>query len=168
MPSPRIAFTEKNEIYFLTLTVIDWIPIFTNEEYFNIIIDNLKFYCNKINTRIFGYVIMLNHIHLIIQSDDAINFTKSLKGYTTKAILTKLQKDNRPYYKSLIVSGRIWQKTNMPILIYSEKFFNQKLDYIHNNPVEKGYVESPEDWIYSSARNYYNDDHSIIFVETEF
>jgi hypothetical protein len=56
----------------------------------------------------------------------------------------------------------------MPILIYSDRFFNQKLNYIHNNPVEKGYVEAPEDWIYSSARNYMRNDQSIIFVDTEY
>ena len=57
-----------------------------------------------------------------------------------------------------------WEKTNMPKIIESEKYFNQKLDYIHNNPIEKGYVDAAEDWTYSSARNYIRDDNSIIRI----
>ena len=50
-------------------------------------------------------------------------------------------------------------------VIRSEKWFFQKLNYIHNNPVKAGLVEMPEDWSYSSGRNYINGDHSVIKID---
>jgi REP element-mobilizing transposase RayT len=170
MPSPRINKFENEEIYFITLTVIDWIPIFTNKECFEIIIENLKVYSSKYEASIIGYVIMINHIHLLIRSNNTIKFVQSFKSYTTKILLNKIDAEKKSYliHSSIYKNKKIWQRTNMPILIYSAKFFNQKLEYIHNNPVEKGYVDKSEEWAYSSSRNYLNDDHSIMFVNTEY
>jgi REP-associated tyrosine transposase len=60
---------------------------------------------------------------------------------------------------------KIWQTGSHPISIESDKFFHQKLNYIHENPVRKGYVDKPEYWIYSSARNYYLNDHTVIKID---
>jgi REP element-mobilizing transposase RayT len=60
---------------------------------------------------------------------------------------------------------KVWQTGFHPIAIVNERFFRQKLDYLHDNPVRKGYVERAEHWQYSSARNYILDDHSVIPVE---
>jgi REP element-mobilizing transposase RayT len=170
MPSPRISKFENTEIYFVTFTVIDWMPIFTNKIYFDILIENLKIYSEKYNASIMGYVIMTNHIHLLIKSKDTIKFIQNFKSFTTRELLKHINDERKPYLVNSKVFSyqKIWQRTNMPILIYSDRFFNQKLNYIHNNPVEKGYVEAPEDWIYSSARNYMRNDQSIIFVDTEY
>ena len=69
------------------------------------------------------------------------------------------------YFKRRNQEFQVWHSQNWPVLIESEGFFNQKVDYIHENPVEKEYVSKPEDWIYSSARNYYLDDNSVIRVD---
>jgi lipopolysaccharide export system protein LptC len=63
--------------------------------------------------------------------------------------------------------NKVWQEGYHPKAILSEKMFNQKLEYIHNNPILKGFVEKPEYWKYSSARNYMNDDHSIIKLDID-
>jgi REP element-mobilizing transposase RayT len=60
---------------------------------------------------------------------------------------------------------KIWQEGSHPEAIESGEFFDQKLNYLHENPVRKGYVTRPEDWVYSSARNYYLNDHSIIRID---
>ena len=60
---------------------------------------------------------------------------------------------------------KVWQDGYHPIVLETEKFFCQKLDYMHKNPVRKGYVEWPEHWLYSSARNYVIGDHSVMRVE---
>ncbi len=62
--------------------------------------------------------------------------------------------------------NQVWQRENYPELIESEKFYLQKAEYIHNNPVKKYYVEKPEDWIYSSARNRIAFDNTIIEVDS--
>lgn len=164
----------KDCAYFLTFTVIDWIDIFTSIKCFNVPINALKFYQKELNLKLFGYVIMTNHIHLIAQCKDMIRFTKGFKSYTTREIKTLLKTDNRKYLEDLIKNSkknkslqkyRIWDYKNWPEYVESENFFNQKLNYIHENPVLKGYVEKEEDWLYSSARNYFLNDHSIIKVD---
>ena len=51
-------------------------------------------------------------------------------------------------------SFQCWQQDNHPIELANPFMIQQKLDYLHNNPVLAGFVEKPEDWLYSSARNY--------------
>ncbi|HEY5614884.1 MAG TPA: transposase, partial [Bacteroidota bacterium] len=60
---------------------------------------------------------------------------------------------------------KVWQQGSHPEAITSQKFFVQKLNYIHENPVRKGYVEKPEHWVYSSARNYFLGDDTIIKID---
>jgi len=94
----------------------------------------------------------------------------------TSRIITELLKAERRdsmlrvFRKAAIEDARgnqfkVWQPGFHPIYIISDYFFSEKLDYIHYNPVRKGFVKQPEEWEYSSARNYILGDHSIIMVE---
>jgi REP element-mobilizing transposase RayT len=100
---------------------------------------------------------------------------RDLKAHTSKKISALLKDENKQgslwaVYKSADFDGRgnihkVWQDGFHPIAVESEGFFIEKLQYIHENPVRKGYVEKAEHWKYSSARNYINEDHSIIKIE---
>jgi REP element-mobilizing transposase RayT len=99
---------------------------------------------------------MLNHIHLIVESDDMAGFVRDFKKHTSKQILKNIQ-SSEPQILYLFQSDsgfNIWAKTNMPKYIESETFLLQKINYIHNNPVKKGYVMRCEDWYWSSANEY--------------
>ena len=176
MPTPRIPKDYNNETIFLTITVIEWINIFTNKEYFDILLNSLKYCQKEKGLIIFGFVFMTNHIHLIVSSEknNLADIVRDFKSFTTFEIRKLLLSDRRKYilklidnsfYKKKDKKNQIWQRENYPETICSEKFFHQKLDYIHNNPVVKGYIEKLEEWIYSSARNYYLNDHSLIKVD---
>ena len=176
MPTPRINKENKNKIHFLTFTTIEWIDVFTKPKYFSLIINTFK-HCQK-NQGLFlyGFVIMTNHLHCLVSAKESYcleNIVASFKKFTTSQIKKLLEKDNRRYIPALIKTSyaknknnsfQIWQRENYPEIIESEKFFLQKLNYIHNNPVKKEYVSKPEDWLYSSARNYLLDDNSVIVV----
>ena len=176
MPTPRINRDNENSIHFLTLTIIEWMNIFTKPQYFKIIIDSLKF-CQKYKgLLLYEYVIITNHIHLISQAKNNYKLSQIIsdfKKHTTAEILKSLSLDNRKYILNLIkqsftrkkgYQNQIWQRENYPEIIESEIFYLQKAKYIHNNPVVKGYVNKCHDWLYSSARNRYLDDDSIIKV----
>jgi len=98
---------------------------------------------------------MINHVHMLVSSDDMIGFVRDFKKYTTKMILQNIEQ----FEPNLIIglfteedgSHKIWQEGNMPEKIESEKFFLQKLKYIVNNPVKRYYVSNPEYWYWSSA-----------------
>ena len=177
MPTSRISQDNENYTHFLTLTVIEWIDIFTKQEYFQVIIDSLK-YCRKNKgLLLYEYVIMTNHIHLLAQADENYKLSQIIsdfKKYTTRETLKLLENDNRKYIKNLIKNSfskkkgydnQIWQRENYPEFVANEKFYLAKANYIHNNPIKKGYVGKPEDWLYSSARNRIMDDNSIIELD---
>ena len=63
---------------------------------------------------------------------------------------------------------KFWMQRFDDEVIRNREMFLTKLRYIHNNPVKAGLVENPEDYKYSSARNYMFGDHSVIFVKTEW
>lgn len=179
MPTLRIHNENEYLLHFLTLRVIDWIDIFTKPIYFQSIINTLKYYQTNNKLLIYGYVIMTNHLHLIVQckKDKLSSTIKSFKSYTTHKAKKLLKTDNRKYILNLIKrtgskrkynNFQLWHSENWPIPLESDKLFMQKLTYIHNNPVVKNYVEQAEDWLYSSARNYILDDNSVIKIDKPY
>ena len=113
---------------------------------------------------IYAYVLMDNHIHLIVSSDNLNKEVANFKSYSARKCINYYieQNDrcmleqfalNKPVYRK-DRSYRFWQEGIHPNRIQGEKMMRQKIDYIHQNPVRKGFVDSPEDWIFSSAVNY--------------
>ncbi len=161
----RSAYKAPQEgLYFVTSTIIEWIPVFTSERYFKIITDSLS-YCqvNK-GLKIFAYVILDNHFHLIVYSDGLPGIMKSLKRHTAQKILDSLESDGKTwllnqfqFYKfnhKTECEHQIWQEGYHPQLISSDVMLEQKVEYIHMNPVKRGFVDEPEHWRFSSARYY--------------
>jgi len=177
MPTLRVAQENENRMHFVTLTVIEWIDIFTKPEYFKVIIDSLK-YCRKNKgLLLYEYTIMSNHLHLIVRAKEGHRLSQIIsdfKKHTTREIIKLLEKDNRKYILNLIrnsyskkegYDNQIWQRENYPEVIFSEKFFVEKLNYIYKNSVKKEYVDKPEDWVYCSARNRILNDNKIIELD---
>jgi len=166
MPTPRIHSANENYPHFLTFTVIEWIDVFTKPEYFTVLLDSLKYCQNNLGLKIYGYVFMTNHVHLLCQAKEGYQLSRivlSYKRFTTEKIKPLILKDSRKYIGGLISSSfykkddnkfQLWQEYNYPEVIASKEFFSEKLKYIHNNPVKKGYVIKSEDWLYSSVEFY--------------
>ena len=160
----------ENELHFLTFTINDWIDIFSNKNFKDIIIENLTYCRKEKGLLVYAFVIMSNHIHLIARAKDGFKLSGIVRGfkkYTSKKLFDSLKKSNDPRRKWMmdlfIKSGeknpnniyiQLWQQHNHPIELFSNKVIDQKMGYIHNNPVKAGIVIKPEDYLYSSARNY--------------
>ncbi len=178
MAVPRIKRQLPDAVYFSTLTVIEWIDIFTKPVYTDILINSLKYCQQNKGLNLYGYVFMSNHIHLIFSTDNghsADNFLRDFKKWTTRLINKELDNEPRRYIRNLLKTSvfkkrknniQIWQPNNFSEIVQSRYFFKQKLEYIHMNPIKRGYVSKPEDWVYSSARNWVCGDHSVIEVMT--
>ncbi len=123
---------------------------------------------------------MLNHIHLVASTKNEIKLSdvmRDFKRHTSKQIAAELEKDSEKlilyvFKKAAEKKGqkgkyKVWTDEYHPEAIYSEKWFYQKMEYIHNNPVRKGFVVKSEDWKYSSARNWILDDHSVLNLDVE-
>jgi REP element-mobilizing transposase RayT len=172
------VFNEANYLYFATCTITEWIPIFISIPYFQIIIDSLKFCRANKGLKLNAYVIMPNHIHLIVQTEPGVDLSdvmRDFKRFTSREISKQLETDNQRVFLEVFAKAalsakgntkyKIWQDEFHPEAIYSEQFYKQKVDYLHDNPCRKGFVASPQDWLYSSARNYYLGDDSIIEID---
>lgn len=117
----------------------------------NILAESLIYHIKYKTVLLEGFVFMKNHIHLLVNSHDMISFIRGFKRFTAKAIKKDL--DSYTIRKLNNKAGRFqfWEKTNMPVWIEDDYFFQRKLNYIHENPTRAGYVDYEEDWYWSSA-----------------
>ncbi len=151
--SLRIRNDLNNGLYFVTCTVKNWYYIFDRCNRWNILLDSLKFCQQHKNLKIYAWVFMLNHIHLLVESGNMNGFLRDFKTFTSKEMKQNILA-NEPRLLTLFESKngfQFWQPTNMPEKIETIRFFEQKYDYIHFNPVRKSYVNNPAHWRYSSA-----------------
>ena len=168
--SRKYKFRNESGVYFVSFSIVYWVDIFVREIYFNAIVESLD-YCRKNRGMIlYGYCIMPSHIHLLFQSKDKkpMELIRDFKRVTAKDIISLIENNVQESRREWLLwvfrqagkrSGNVskyqfWQHHSQPIEIYSDKFFFQKLKYIHQNPVESGFVCEASDWKYSSAKNY--------------
>ena len=168
--SEKYKIWDQQKAYFLTLTVVGWIDVFTRKNYKLTLVDSLKFCQKEKGLDIFGYCLMSSHIHLIVRAGGRFSLSEILrdfKKFTSKAIIKQILTEPESRRDWIIeYSGRegekfkglkkykFWQDGNHPEEISSNKFLDEKLNYIHYNPVKELIVERPEDYLFSSARNY--------------
>lgn len=154
MPSVSIQKNNNSSYYFITFTVIHWYYLFDRYNRWQILADSLNYCVKEKELKVYGYVFMLNHMHLLFFSPDSTGFIRDFKKFTAKKLKKNIIETESHVVKLFLDEKEefhIWQPTNMPILIESEKVFVQKLNYIHYNPVRKTYVAKPEYWYWSSA-----------------
>ncbi|MBK8805257.1 MAG: transposase [Bacteroidales bacterium] len=179
--STGYKITESDGLYFLTFQIVGCVDLFTRKVYRDIVIESFK-YCHKNKGfELYAYVIMSNHIHLLARSQtgDLSGIIRDFKNHTSKNFLEVLNDtiESRRDWMRMVFEyhGRfknkqtfqIWTHENHAELVYSQKFIEQKIEYIHNNPVRAGIVENPEDYLYSSARNYADLDSVIEIFKAE-
>jgi putative transposase len=164
MTRTRYRIFETEYPYFMTWTVVGWIAAFTRRESVDIIFDSWKFLQRERNFKLFGYVILENHLHLIASAPQLEKVVKDCKSFTARQIIDLLQKRNAKVLLKQLEFEKLahksqsdfqfWQEGSHPEQIQDDDMMWQKLEYIHNNPMERGYVDDPLHWRYSSARNY--------------
>ena len=164
MPRSRYRVRRESCPHFLTAAVNHWLPLFTRPETVNIVLDSWRFLQREAGLVIYGYVILENHLHLVATSEDLSRDIQRFKSFTAREIIAYLEsRDSSRLLELLALFKRshktesryqVWEEGSHPQLIESEIVMRQKLDYIHYNPVKRGYVDQPEHWRYSSARNY--------------
>jgi len=166
----RYKIRDSDGLYFLTFTVVGWVDLFIRNVYRDCLISSFNYCHREKGLNIHAFVIMTSHLHLIVSSRpgyDLKSTIRDMKKHTSKELL-KLIKEipesrrewllNKFSYEAQRSSrGKdylLWQEGYHARQIETNGFLDGKLDYIHHNPVEGGFVSRPEDFVYSSARNY--------------
>ncbi|MFK8104072.1 MAG: transposase [Saprospiraceae bacterium] len=159
-------------LYYLTFTIVGWADIFTRQVCKDIIIDSFKYCITNKGFRLYAFVIMSNHVHLIASADEESKglsaIVRDLKKHTSKELInwvtTSKTESRRDWLKMIFEyyakynkrnkKYQVWQQDNRPIDLLYPRFIMQKLNYIHQNPVKAGLVAHAAEYCYSSAKNY--------------
>ena len=170
----------EGSIYYITSVTDNRLKIFIQPSFFILIIDSLNYYRYQYSCKIIGYVIMPDHIHLLIwpQEEKAITeFMRDFKRFTSGRITRQAKVEGKAEWLNMFESAgseteraehKVWQDSFWEQSIYTEKFLKQKLDYIHLNQVRAGIVEDAADYPYSSYRNYSLGDNQLMEIDSHW
>lgn len=168
--STKYKAADNEKACFITITIVEWIDLFTRTNHKNSIIESVK-YCQKNKgLEIYAFVLMPSHLHMLCRAKegfDLSNIMRDFKKFTARRLIQNIKEQpesRRQWLLELFTRScahlkrdqefKVWQDGYHAEEVFSNKFIYQKLNYIHNNPVKDAIVERPEDYLYSSARNY--------------
>lgn len=169
--SKKYKFADNDKLYFVSFAVTNWIDLFIRNEYREEILNSIRYCQSNKGLELYGWCIMTSHVHLIIGTtgNPLQNIMRDLKRHTAEALHKTIQNNPTESRREWILwmmeraakknsnsaKFQLWQPENHPIQLINNKMAHQKLDYIHTNPVEAGFVTKAEEWKYSSAIDYY-------------
>jgi len=172
----RYRIYQDHALYFVTFTVVEWLPIFVTEKPCRIVTDSLNFCHERKQLGINAYVIMPTHLHAIL-------FDKDFDSKRLRQTLTDLRKYTGQQLTNYCLSHtpacfaatlratagkdrqhRFWQAGTHPEALYTEHFWRQKWDYLHDNPCRSGLVQEASDWRFSSAAYWLEDGESEVIL----
>ena len=168
--SVKYKFKDQAGLYFVSFSVVFWLDVFIRNEYKNILLDSLTYCQREKGLEIYAWCIMTSHVHLIIgtRGNKMQDILRDFKGYTSKALRKAIFESSNESRKDWLLwmmkkaggknsnnSGfQFWQQDNHPIELWDNYMMDQKLHYIHYNPVVSSIVDDPSHYLYSSARDY--------------
>ena len=167
----KYKFHDNSKLYFVTFTVVERADVFIRDTYHDILYESLKFCQTKKGLEVYAYCIMTSHIHLIIGTETGVlaDIVRDFKSFTSRHIRISIGQNEQESRRELMlaifnkagdknkrnIDFQFWQQHNHPIELSNPVILKQRLNYIHNNPVEAGFVEKAEEWTHSSAGDYY-------------
>ncbi len=179
MTRSRYKIYEEDETapYFLTATVVNWLPLLNAPWVVDILLGSIQFLQENGRLTLYAFVIMENHLHLIAAAQDLAKVMANFKSFTARQIIDQYRAESANHILQQLAWHRrlhkqdryhqFWQEGSHPQRIQNEPMMQQKVAYIHNNPVKRGWVDDPIHWRYSSARNYAGL-RGLLEVETEW
>ena len=149
---------------FGTITNLNWLPVLQNDLHKQILLEAIKHRVLEEKLTIYAFVIMPNHFHAIWQLHDAVKkdqFQRDLLKFTARSLLQFMRMNDDALLDKLKVADadreyQVWERNSLSKIIFSQKFFQQKFNYIHHNPIKPKWnlATFPEQYYYSSAKFY--------------
>ena len=163
----EIRKTYEGGTFFVTMTIVGWIDVFNREFYCEEIIKNLQYCQANKGLELYAYCLMASHLHMIasVKSGTLGNLLRDFKSYTAKQVIKLIENNPQEsrrewllhlfkYYAKFNKHNALyqfWQQNNHAIDLYSNAVIDQKIEYIHQNPVVAGIVTDATYYKYSSA-----------------
>jgi len=178
----RYLFGDNEKPHFITFAVVNWIDVFTRETYIQILLDSLKFCIEKKGLKLHAWVIMSNHVHLIASAQEGVKLAdimRDMKKFTSQRIIAAINENQQESRKDWLIwmfkragaknnnndTYQFWQQDNHPIELSTNEMIDQRMDYLHKNPVKAGSVWEPQHYKYCSAIDYYSDEKGLLIIE---
>ncbi|MFC4261409.1 transposase [Ferruginibacter yonginensis] len=162
---------DQGGLYFITCTVHQWVDVFTRETYIEILLSSLRYCQEKKGLKIYAWVVMSNHIHLIVQSsqNNLSDIIRDFKKFTASTIYAAIENNKNESRKNWLLwllkkedKVCFWEPGYHGEEIFGEQFLLSKINYIHNNPVRAGIVLYEEAYKYSSCSEFYGTSKSLL------
>jgi REP element-mobilizing transposase RayT len=169
MPHRYKVFSDSHYAYFVTCTIVDWLPVLAHDIYRQIVRDSLAYLREHKQTQLNAFVVMPTHLHAVLWPQESISLSdvlRDFKRFTSRSISKEATHRGDHQFLEVFAAARwqgraqdisqyqVWQEGSHPEAIYTLEFAHQKISYIHANPVRAGLATAPEEWPYSSARAY--------------
>jgi len=167
--------------HFVTFTVTGWIDVFSRDVYKDLFVESLQFCIKNKGLVLHAWIIMTNHIHLIISSNSnqLSNIVRDLRKYTSKQIIKAIQENELESRRSWMLNifsfagkqsstnkdFKFWKQDYHPIELDTSDKVQQRLNYLHENPVRSGLVWETWHYKYSSAIDYYTNENGLVSIE---
>ena len=168
--SRAYKFHNPEGLYFITFATVAWVDVFTRRDYKDIVVESLRFCQQEKGLLLYAWVIMSNHVHLIIRARDGFRISdiiRDLNRHTANTIIKAIQQEPESRREWLLAGMaaaaerikrnehfKFWRDDNHAVWLESNKFIQQKLSYVHENPVKEQLVAHAEDYVFSSAGDY--------------
>jgi REP element-mobilizing transposase RayT len=178
--STKYKATTTEEAFFITITTVGWIDVFTRLNQKQVIINALQHCQQNTGLEIYAYCIMSSHIHLLCKGTNGFvlsDIIRDFKKFTSKKIIQTIKEEPESrrewmldYFKKSCEhlkreqQHKVWQNGYHAEIVVTNWFIKQKVNYIHNNPVKDKIVALPEDYYFSSARNYADLENDLAVV----
>lgn len=181
MSGDRYFIRDQNAIYFLTFTVVNWLDVFTRSNHKEIIVDSLNYSIEQKGLNVHAWCLMSSHLHIIASARNDYKISdivRDFKKFTATKIIEQIKEEPESRRELLlkefkaegkkdarITTYKFWQESNHAIQLepWQTKIMDQKLNYIHRNPVEAGIVQYERDYLYSSAK-VYSDEKGLVKI----
>ena len=179
--STKYKVAMPDTAYFITLTIVGWIDVFTRPRQKYLLVNSLSYCQKEKGLEIYAYYIMSSHMHMLCKANDGLilsDIIRDFKKYTSKKIVQNLlehPESRREWMLSLFQKAcshlkrdqnyKVWQDGYHAEIARSNWFIKQKIDYIHNNPVDSGFVVDPVEWKYSSAK-FYAEEEGVLEIDS--
>jgi REP element-mobilizing transposase RayT len=160
----RYTVRTPDAAHFITATTVEWLPVFTSTACCDILVRSLTHCRAHTGLKIYGWVILDTHFHAILAGPNLARTIGNLKKFTAREILAQVREEGRDWLLNQLAYYRaahktrsqhqVWQEGSHPQAIVTDDMMRQKLEYLHNNPVKRALVASPEHWRYSSAHEW--------------
>lgn len=166
----KYSISNKDSAYYITFATVGWVDVFTRKVYCDMIIENLRYCQEHKGLIIYSWCLMSNHIHMVVEAkhSNLSEILRDFKSYTAKQIFKAIQEEpesRREWMLKIFEEAgkqnsnnlhfQFWQQDNHYVEVRTKDFAFQKIGYMHRNPVESGILEKEEEYLYSSARDYF-------------